>query len=87
MRLRNFLGVVISLGDLFLPNRTPIGPVFYNPIQKGLFKTHVLPGLLEREGPILTVANWSGEWPGLVGMLNLNGSLLQKRCSAPGRCR
>ena len=25
--------------------------------------------------PILTVANWSGEWPGLVGMLNLNGSL------------
>ncbi|MCX6625049.1 MAG: fucose isomerase [Acidobacteria bacterium] len=27
------------------------------------------------KGPILTVANWSGEWPGLVGMLNLNGSL------------
>ena len=27
------------------------------------------------EGPILTVANWSGQWPGLVGMLNLNGSL------------
>src|SRR5262249_35379085 len=26
-------------------------------------------------GPILTVANWSGEWPGLVGMLNLNASL------------
>src|SRR5690606_16520415 len=26
-------------------------------------------------GPILTLANWSGEWPGLVGMLNLNGSL------------
>ncbi|MBC7973845.1 MAG: fucose isomerase, partial [Myxococcales bacterium] len=25
--------------------------------------------------PILTVANWSGTWPGLVGMLNLNGSL------------
>src|SRR5690606_23914489 len=22
-----------------------------------------------------TVANWSGQWPGLVGMLNLNGSL------------
>ncbi len=36
---------------------------------------HVLPGLLEQEGPILTVANWSGVWPGLVGMLNLNGSL------------
>jgi hypothetical protein len=36
---------------------------------------HVLPGLLSHEGPILTVANWSGTWPGLVGMLNLNGSL------------
>jgi hypothetical protein len=36
---------------------------------------HVLPGLYTHQGPILTVANWSGEWPGLVGMLNLNGSL------------
>jgi hypothetical protein len=36
---------------------------------------HVLPGLLEHRGPVLTVANWSGTWPGLVGMLNLNGSL------------
>src|SRR5690606_30982260 len=36
---------------------------------------HVLAGLTTHEGPILTVANWSGQWPGLVGMLNLNGSL------------
>jgi len=36
---------------------------------------HVLPGLMTHQGPILTVANWSGTWPGLVGMLNLNGSL------------
>lgn len=36
---------------------------------------HVLPGLYSHRGPILTVANWSGEFPGLVGMLNLNGSL------------
>lgn len=36
---------------------------------------HVLPGLMSHEGPILTCANWSGTWPGLVGMLNLNGSL------------
>ncbi|MEX0793806.1 MAG: hypothetical protein WD045_11770, partial [Pirellulaceae bacterium] len=36
---------------------------------------HVLAGLLSHRGPILTVANWSGQWPGLVGMLNLNGSL------------
>lgn len=36
---------------------------------------HVLAGLTTHKGPILTVANWSGQWPGLVGMLNLNGSL------------
>src|SRR5690554_4537465 len=36
---------------------------------------HVLAGLYTHEGPILTLANWSGQWPGLVGMLNLNGSL------------
>ena len=39
------------------------------------YSNHVLPGLLAHQAPILTVANWSGEWPGLVGMLNLNGSL------------
>ncbi|MEK7764804.1 MAG: fucose isomerase, partial [bacterium] len=36
---------------------------------------HLLPGLVAHRGPLLTVANWSGQWPGLVGMLNLNGSL------------
>lgn len=36
---------------------------------------HVLPGLITHHGPILTLANWSGTWPGLVGMLNLNGCL------------
>jgi hypothetical protein len=39
------------------------------------YSHHVLAGLLSHQGPILTVANWSGQWPGLVGMLNLNGSL------------
>jgi L-fucose isomerase-like protein len=39
------------------------------------YSHHVLSGLLSHEGPLLTVANWSGTWPGLVGMLNLNGSL------------
>jgi hypothetical protein len=38
---------------------------------------HVLPGLRNHRGPILTVANWSGQWPGLVGLLNLNGSLVK----------
>jgi hypothetical protein len=39
------------------------------------YSHHVLAGLITHRGPILTVANWSGEWPGLVGLLNLNGSL------------
>ena len=39
------------------------------------YSHHVLAGLRRHRGPILTVANWSGEWPGLVGMLNINASL------------
>jgi hypothetical protein len=39
------------------------------------YSHHILSGLTTHQGPILTVANWSGTWPGLVGMLNLNGSL------------
>ena len=39
------------------------------------YSHHLLHGLFTHRGPILTVANWSGTWPGLVGMLNLNGSM------------
>jgi hypothetical protein len=39
------------------------------------YSHHILAGLIAHRGPILTVANWSGQWPGLVGMLNLNGCL------------
>ena len=39
------------------------------------YSAHLLAGLVSHRGPILTVANWSGQWPGLVGMLNLNGCL------------
>jgi len=39
------------------------------------YSHHVLAGLISHRGPVLTVANWSGTWPGLVGLLNLNGSL------------
>ena len=42
------------------------------------YSHHVLAGLTTHHGPILTVANWSGTWPGLVGMLNLNGSLTKQ---------
>jgi len=39
------------------------------------YSHHIFHGLYSHRGPILTVANWSGEWPGLVGLLNLNASL------------
>jgi len=39
------------------------------------YSHHVLGGLIHHRGPILTAANWSGQWPGLVGMLNLNACL------------
>ncbi len=39
------------------------------------YSHHVLAGLALHRGPILTVANWSGTWPGLVGMWNLNASM------------
>jgi hypothetical protein len=41
------------------------------------YSHHVLAGLRSHRGPILTAANWSGQWPGLVGLLNLNGSLVK----------
>jgi len=39
------------------------------------YSHHVLGSLVNHQGKILTVANWSGTWPGLVGMANLNASL------------
>jgi hypothetical protein len=39
------------------------------------YSHHVLGGLIHHRGPVLTAANWSGQWPGLVGMLNLNACL------------
>lgn len=39
------------------------------------YSHHVLPGLMRHKGPILLAANWSGTWPGLVGVLNLRGCL------------
>lgn len=42
------------------------------------FSHHVYPGLFQHQGPILTTGNWSPTWPGLVGLLNLNGCLIKK---------
>lgn len=39
------------------------------------YSQHALIGLARHRGPILLLANWSGQWPGLVGVLNLRGSL------------
>ena len=39
------------------------------------YSHHVLAGLRTHRGPILLVANWAGDYPGLVGLLNLAGSL------------
>ena len=39
------------------------------------YSHHVLPGLMTHRGPIISIANWSGQWPGLVGLLNLNASM------------
>jgi hypothetical protein len=39
------------------------------------YSHHVLAGLRSHRGSILTVANFAGEWPGLVGLLGLNAGL------------
>ncbi len=39
------------------------------------YSHHVLSGLRTHRGPILTLANFSGTWPGLVGLLGLNAGL------------
>jgi hypothetical protein len=39
------------------------------------YSHHVLPGLRTHRGPVLVVANWSGTYPGLVGLLGLTASL------------
>ena len=41
------------------------------------YSHHVLPGLRTHRGPILTVGNFNPTWPGLVGLLGLNASLVK----------
>ena len=47
------------------------------------YSHHILPGLISHRGPTLTVANWSGTWPGLAG--GLSGTGARRRGSHPGR--
>ena len=39
------------------------------------YSHHVLSGLRDHTGPILVVANFAGDFPGLVGLLNLTASM------------
>ena len=39
------------------------------------YSHHLLPGLRSHRGPILLVANFAGDYPGLVGLMGLSGSL------------
>jgi hypothetical protein len=39
------------------------------------YSHHIAPSLAKHNGPVLILANFDGTWPGLVGALNLEGSL------------
>lgn len=39
------------------------------------YSHHIANSLIQHNGPVLLLANFDGTWPGLVGMLNLAGSL------------
>lgn len=39
------------------------------------YSHHVLGGLRSHRGPVLTIANFAPDWPGLVGLLGLNAGL------------
>ncbi|MFE2773085.1 fucose isomerase [Microbacterium resistens] len=54
-----------------IPEDAPLAVVTAN----WQYSHHVLPGLRTHRGPILTVANFAPDWPGLVGLLGLNAGL------------
>ncbi|SED53554.1 fucose isomerase [Ruania alba] len=39
------------------------------------YSHHILAGLRTHRGPILTAANFAGDWPGLVGLLGINAGM------------
>lgn len=59
--------------DIF--NRIPKNVPVIVAVAVWQYSYHVLAGLKDHRGPILTVGNWSGTYPGLVGLLNLNACL------------
>jgi len=55
--------------------RIPVDAPLIVAIANWQYSHHVLAGLRTHQGPILTVANFAGDWPGLVGLLGLNAGL------------
>ena len=52
----------------------PMAPVIVL-ITTWQYSHHIAAGISSHKGPVLLLANFDGTWPGLVGMLNLAGSL------------
>lgn len=59
--------------DIF--NRIPPEAPVIVAVAAWQYSYHVLAGLKDHRGPILTIGNWDGAYPGLVGLLNLNACL------------
>ena len=79
-------GVNPATGHGFIDNQRAGMEVFKNvPTEAPLvvveavwqYSHHILHGLRDHQGPILLVANFAGDFPGLVGMLNLHGSMVK----------
>jgi len=66
-------GAILGAYFLFFKKKATAAEIVAEAVWQ--YSYHVLAGLRDHKGPVLTVANWSGEWPGLVGLLNLNGCL------------
>lgn len=59
--------------DVFM-DMDPLAPVIVL-LTAWQYSHHLAPSLLKHRGPILILANFDGTWPGLVGALNLAGTL------------
>ena len=59
--------------DVFM-NLDPNAPIIVL-LTAWQYSHHLAPSLTKHQGPILILANFDGTWPGLVGALNLAGTL------------
>ena len=68
-----FIGNQREGSDAFM-NVDPNAPIIVL-LTAWQYSHHIAPSLAYHKGPILILANFDGTWPGLVGALNLCGSL------------